>query len=166
MFVIGALGVARSNAQGRTLIAGRYLLDVVRRDSTGQTRVIDRLLLVMIEGPMPSSVTRAIDGVDLVRVPAAASRGACWRSASADPKVEAKSIPIHTQWTQVGDSVTVLLWASVDAGQRIGLVVDSTGAHGDLDWWAWNGDHGRDSLVGRRFARTDPVDCLAHGPPN
>ncbi|MBK7596851.1 MAG: hypothetical protein IPP98_15610 [Gemmatimonadetes bacterium] len=161
LWVAVATAAQPLQAQSRDPVEGEYLLTVVRGNVPGRALRNDSLLLVLTGAPIPSSLARRMRGVELERGPRAATHGACWRSVSADPSIRAQSAPTHSQWKATADTFAVLLWAGMDAGERLQFTIGQAGARGFLEWWGHIlGSGGRDSLIVERRGPADPAKCL------
>jgi hypothetical protein len=74
--------------------------------------------------------------------------------------------PTATEWNVLpGDTVSVTLWFSGDAGSNLRLWHDSTGLHGEVASSGWMGSPPapqslRDSVLGRRIGNVNPSRCL------
>jgi hypothetical protein len=93
---------------------------------------------------------------------------ACWRLLNGSLRI-GDSGPHSLDWATTGDSVTLTLWFSVDAGTSLRTRTDSTGVRGELITRGFGTDGtvtrtgmvlGRDPISGRRVGDPDPSRCV------
>jgi hypothetical protein len=162
-------GVAALQAQRPAPVAGTYELSWFTQNTLTGAPQVGRLLLVLADAQLTKSIRRRMEPTDFMYGKRPPVGRACWRLLDgAIPMGGAK--PTATDWNLLaGDTVSVNLWFSVDAGSSLRLWVDSMGVRGDAtsSGWMESPPDGRgapralrDSVVGRRVGVADPSRCL------
>jgi hypothetical protein len=163
------VGPSQLQAQWRGSVAGTYELSWFTQNTlTGAPR-IGHLVLVLADAQLPTSLRRRMDPTDFLYGKRPPAGRACWRLLDGQiPMGGAK--PTVTDWTiRTGDTVSVKLWFSIDAGSNLRLWANSTGVRGEAvsSGWMASPPEGRgapralrDSVLGRRLGVADPSRCL------
>jgi hypothetical protein len=174
VLLLGLLvGATRLQAQRPAIVAGTYELSWFTQNTLTGAPQIGRLVLVLAAAELPKSLRRRMEPTDFMYGKRPPIGRACWRVLDGSiPMGGAK--PTVTDWkAHAGDTVSVNLWFSVDAGSSLRLWADSLGVRGEAasSGWMASPPEGRgaprvlrDSVLGRRVGAADPSRCLPSAP--
>lgn len=163
------VGVARLPAQRPSVVAGTYELSWFTQDTLTGAPQVGHVMLVLAAAELPKSLRRRMDPTDFMYGKRPPIGRACWRVLDGTiPMGGAK--PTVTDWkVHAGDTLSMNLWFSVDAGSSLRLWADSLGVRGEAvsSGWMASPPEGRgaprvlrDSVLGRRVGAADPSRCL------